>query len=78
VVKPLPLYRGKATRYPLYWRVGWVTGSIWANAKNLASTGFRTSDRPAPNELLDLLSTAREHKLSFDYRHAGLTQDGAN
>ena len=45
-----PIYRGKATRYPLYWRVGGSQGP-WTNAKNFASTGFRTSDLPAHNEL---------------------------
>ena len=37
---------------PIAQEAGWVPGSVWTGAENLASTGIRSPDRPARNESL--------------------------
>ena len=45
---PLPL--------PIVQEAGWAPGPVWTGAENLASTGLRSSDRPARSQSLFRLS----------------------
>jgi hypothetical protein len=37
---------------PILREAGWARGPVWISAENLASTGIRSLDLPARNELL--------------------------
>jgi len=41
---------------PIVREAGWAPGPVWKGAENLASTGFRTPDRPARSQSLYRLS----------------------
>jgi len=41
---------------PIVQEAGWASGSVWTGAENLAPTGIRSPDRPAPSESLYRLS----------------------
>ena len=58
---PAALSPGK-TRYSLYRRLGMSKGPVWTGAENLAPTGIRSPDRPAPSESLYRLSCRRPDK----------------
>ena len=51
--RTLPL---RKTRFPLYRRPRWASGSVWTGAENLAPTGIRSPDRPAHRQSLYRLS----------------------
>ena len=52
---PRPLYPRK-TRYPLYRKLGSVSGLLCTSKENLATTGIRTPGRPAHSKTLYRLS----------------------
>jgi hypothetical protein len=58
---PRPLFPQEEITYPFYRRLG--VGRVWTGAENVASTSFRTPDRPARNKSLP----------KYRYRHK-LTQ----
>jgi hypothetical protein len=37
---------------PIVQEAGWVPGSVWTRAENLAHTGIRSQDRPARRQSL--------------------------
>ena len=47
---------------PIVYEAGWAPGPVWTGAKNLASTGIRSLDRPARSESLYRLSYATQSK----------------
>jgi hypothetical protein len=40
---------------PIVEEAGWAPGPVWRDAENLALTGIRSPDRPAPSESLHRL-----------------------
>jgi len=50
-----PFTPGKDTLSIVH-EVGWAQGPVWTGAENLAPTGIRSPDRPAPSQSLYRLS----------------------
>ena len=42
-------------RVPIVYEAGWITGSVWTGAENLAAARIRSSNRPACSESLHRL-----------------------
>jgi len=57
---------GKDNRYPLYSRLGGPPGQVWAVAENLANTGIRSPDLPAPSESFYRLNYSGPSPLSVE------------
>ena len=55
-VTPRPLFTPEKDPIPILQEVGWAPGPVWTGAENLASTGIRSSDRPARSQSLYRLS----------------------
>jgi hypothetical protein len=60
-VTPRPLFTPGKDPVPIVQEAGWAPGPVWTGAKNLASTGVRSPDRPARSQSLYRLSY-RAHK----------------
>ena len=58
---PLPFYPRERNLNALVQEAGWTPGPVWTGAENLASTGIRSSDRPARSESLYRLSYPGPH-----------------
>ena len=61
-----------ATSRPLYpvlivQKAGWAPGTVWKGAENLAPTGFRFPNRPAPRESLYRLGYLGRHYVTAKY-----------
>jgi hypothetical protein len=63
---PRPLFIPGKDSVPIVQEAGWAPGPVWTCAENLASTGIRSPDRPAPSQLLYRLSYRAY--LDFTYR----------
>ena len=50
-VTPQPLFTPGKDPVPIVQEVGLVPGPVWTGAENLASTGIRSPDRPAPSSV---------------------------
>ena len=55
-VTPRPLFTHGKDPVPIVQEAGWVPGPVWTGAKNLASTGIQSPDRPAHSQSLYRLS----------------------
>jgi hypothetical protein len=51
-VTPRPLFTPGKNTLSIVLEAGWATGSVWTGAENLAPTGIRSPDRPAPSQSL--------------------------
>jgi len=54
---------------PILYEAGWAPGPVWTGAKNLATIGIRSPDRPAHSESLYRLSypgPRRDSNVEFD------------
>ena len=49
-VTPRPLFTPGKDLVPIVEEDGWAPGPVWTDAKNLAPTGIRPPDRPAPTD----------------------------
>jgi hypothetical protein len=47
-VTPQPLFTPGKKAVPIVQEAGWTTGQVWTGVENLAHTGIRSPDRPAP------------------------------
>ena len=54
-VTPRPLFTPGKDPVPIGQEAGWAPGPVWIGAKNLASTGIRSPDRPARSQSLHRL-----------------------
>ena len=54
--RPVRFNPGKECQFSFYRRLGGPLGPLWTGAKNLASTGIRSPDRPARIKSLCRLS----------------------
>jgi len=55
-VTPRSLFTPGKDLVPIVQEAGWAPGPVWTGVGNLASTGIRSSDRPARSQLLYRLS----------------------
>jgi hypothetical protein len=53
---PRPLYHREEDPVLIMEEGGWAPGPVWTGEENLASTGIRSTDRPARSEPLYRLS----------------------
>ena len=51
-----PLFAPGKDPVPIVQEAGWAPGPVWTGAENLATTGIRSPDIPAPSQLLYRLS----------------------
>ena len=51
-VTPRPLFTPGKDPVPIVQEAGWAPGPVWRDAENLATTGTRSSDRPARSQSL--------------------------
>jgi len=54
-VTPRPLFTPGKDPVPIVQEAGWAPRPVWTGAKNLASTGIRSPDRPARNNFLKMI-----------------------
>ena len=55
-VTPRPLFTPGKDPVPIIQEVGWAPGPVWTGAENLAPTGIRFPDCPAPKQSIYRLS----------------------
>ena len=49
-VTPRPLFTPGKDPVPIVQEAGWAPGPVWTSVENLALTGIRSPDRPAPSQ----------------------------
>ena len=54
---------GSERALPIVQEAGWASGPVWTGEENLAPTGFRSPDRPAPRQSLYRLSYPAHREL---------------
>ena len=55
-ITPRPLFTPGKDQVAILQEAGWAPGPVWTGAKNLASTGIRSPDRPTSGQSLYRLS----------------------
>jgi hypothetical protein len=55
-ITPRPLFTTRKNPVPIVQEAGWVSGTVWTGAENLAPNRIRSPDRPARSQSLYRLS----------------------